>query len=195
MPSPRTSGTRGSSSRAPARPAQSSVPPGLIVAGAIIVLVAAYIAFTSGGGGGESTAAANQTKPPAPVVKQEAPKPKSTAELGTAKAGKTPKRPAPAIDTKVYEKTDGWYDQSRKLFEDGQKLRDKGDSAAFQKKMHEAWDLMELIGPALETYTTWEEEANMADWAVPAEYDALRKRLARYDELRMKLKRSKTREK
>lgn len=166
----------------------------MILAGAIIVLVAAYVGFNSGGGG-DPTPPAEQPKAAQPAAKQEAPKPKPVVEAGSAKAGKPPKRPAPAIDERVYEKTDAWYDQARKLFEDGQKLRDKGDSNAFQKKMHEAWDIMEQIPPALDSYTTWEEEANMGNWAVPAEYDALRKRLARYDELRMKLKRSKTREK
>src|SRR5262245_1762834 len=111
MPSPRSSGARGSSSRAPARPS-AGIHPGMIILGGVIVLVAAFVAIGGGGGGGGGA------QPPVQEPKQEqaaprqepsaAAQPKAVDAAGTGKPRKVlkkPLKPAPKIDESVYTKT------------------------------------------------------------------------------------------
>jgi len=191
MPSPRSSGARGSTPRAPVR-SSSGIHPGLIIAALAIGGVALYFAFSSGGGGSPSdTEAGQQSQQPVPKQNSEKPKVKPS-ESGSAVAGKPPKRPAPTLDLAVFQKTDAWYHEADTKYTEGQAAKNKSDSTTYQKRVNESFALIEKIDKELEPYMTWQEEADFNSWAMPAEYSVLLRKLGSYSQLKVNLKRSKT---
>ena len=189
MAAPRSSGSRGSSQRAPVR-SSSGIHPGLIIAALALGGVALYFAF-SGGSGSETSQPEKQA--PVQPTKVEPEKPKNQPiEAGRSKAGKPPKRPAPALDVAVFQKTDAWYREADTKYTEGQVAKNKSDSTTYQKRVNESFKLIEKIDKELETYMTWQEEADFEGWAMPAEYDVLLRKLGSYSQLKVNLKRSKT---
>ncbi len=194
MASVRSSSSRGgASSRGSSNRAYTSKPagihPGLIVGGAAIVVVALVVLFSDLGGG---TPAPVPTPRVEPKTEPARPQPRPE-ESGTAKSGKPPKRPAPPIPAEALAASDEWFAQAKEKWNKASGLRaGGGESAAYQKALHESWDLMEKISQKLSPYTTWYEEADFEGWAMPAEYSVLQRRLSLYDPLRANLKRTKS---
>lgn len=189
MASPRSSSQRGSSQRAPVRP-QSGIHPGLIIAALALGGIALYFFLN-----GSSNPANAETEPkPAPTpAKVEPTKPKNEPlEKGFAKAGKPPKKPAPTLDVAVFQKTDAWFREADAKYTEGQVAKNKSDSTTYQKKVNEAFALIEKIDKELEPYLDWQMEADMGNWAMPSEYDVLLKKIGSYSQLKVNLKRSKT---
>ena len=114
---------------------------------------------------------------------------------GTARAGKQPKTPAPPIQEADLRTADGHYQQAKALWASAQEKRTAGKNAEFQEYVHKAFAEMEKINVALGRYTDWMEEADLGGWAITAEYDALQRRLSRYDALRNTVRKVKSAEK
>jgi hypothetical protein len=118
---------------------------------------------------------ADPAKAPAPVAAPKAPHvPAATAvPTGTAKAGKTPARPAPALTTAMLGQAASLLDEAKALCNEGVKLRTAGDNQAARAKQSAAKDKIDAIKQLLAEAAGWQEEADLDGWAMPAEYGAL----------------------
>ena len=145
--------------------------PIIIAAGAAVLVIALLIA-NSGGGDGEGDGDGGQT--PAAQTPKNTPKP-TPSSLGrsSAQAGKTPDRPAPELPQATLDKANGMLAEAKALYNEGVKLRNAQQVPQARAKQSEAAVKIEQITTLLDGPLTWQEEAEMDDWAQPAEYVTL----------------------
>ena len=113
------------------------------------------------------------------------------AQPAAARSGSTPGRAAPAIPAAVWDEADELYRDTAALWNEGQTARNQGESAEYQKKVLEAWDVLEKLYAKIEPYTDWYEEADLEGWAMPSDYGRLERRLGEWDALRTKVRKMK----
>ena len=166
-------GRTGGRAPLPSRSAPKSNPMPLILGGVgLLVVVVLLVVMNQGGGNKAATPA---PKPAAPAAKPaHVPAPTAVAP-GAAKAGKTPGRPAPPLTQDVMQKAAGLIDEAKVLFNDGVKLRTAGDNTGARAKQSSAKDKLDEAKAMLALPLRWQEEADLDDWAMPAEYAALGK--------------------
>lgn len=97
----------------------------------------------------------------------------SSVKVGAAKAGKTPAKPAPALTPEMLSKAAGLLDAGKALCNDGVKARSAGDNQGAREKQSAAKDKIDAAKQSLQAQALWQEEADLGDWAQPAEYSAL----------------------
>lgn len=172
----------------------------MIVGGvAGLVGLVLIIAMLSGAfGGGETKAGSGSKEKPVliddnPTDGPPEPKPKPPSISGSGKPGKTPDEPAPALTAQILAQADGLYEAAKIKWNDGQRLRKKGETKAYAEALQEAWTAIESMNKGLEPYTDWYELADLGGWAMPAEYVALAKRFDKYSKLEAKIQKLKTR--
>lgn len=162
--------------------------------GAVVIVAAVFLLSNRGSDAGAADAAPREpaTPPAAAADAPSASRPASAPSLsgGTERPGSEPSRPAPAIDSAHLAAAEGHYERAKGLWNEGQTLRAKGDDA-WTGKVTTAFDEMQQCRDVLSPYTGWLEEADISDWRIPADYDALRKVLGRHDSLFSKIKKVK----
>lgn len=99
--------------------------------------------------------------------------PKTQLKMGSAKAGKTPDRPAPTLTQEMLQKAATLIQEAKVLNNEGVKLRSSGDNKGSRAKNSEAKRKLDEVKSMLDAPLTWQEEADMEEWAMPAEYTAL----------------------
>jgi hypothetical protein len=143
---------------------------GVAIAASLIVV---FVLNGSGGSGGADKAkpAANAPANPAPKA---APAAASTpVALAGAKAGKVAKKPAPALTQDTLTKVRDLLEEAKKLSNEGVTARNGGDNMAARDKQSAAKDKLDELQKLVQAPLTWQEEAQMEDWAQPAEYVTL----------------------
>jgi len=167
MATPRTPSRSRSSGRAPSTSGSNSQM--TVTIGAIAIVVVVVIVVMMNGGGKDDAA-----KDPAPVAAAPAPSPApAPVPTGSAKAGKTPARPAPALTQETLGKLDELFGKAKAAYNEGSTLRTAGDNAGARSKQAEAKALLDRWKQLVEAQLLWQEEAQMEEWAQPAEYAAL----------------------
>jgi hypothetical protein len=189
---PRGSRTAGPSDRKPGRmpsrtpsrtgrsgrstPAPSSNATAMLFGGIAVVVVIVLFVVMSRGGDKEpangANAAPKAAAPAAAPSTTPAPQP-SGARTFAAKAGKPPARTAPALPQSLLDQSWKLYDEAKALSNEGVHARNTGDADAAAKKQSAAAVKLEEIKKATAVPWGWQEEAEMGDWALPAEYVAL----------------------
>lgn len=145
------------------------------IAAGVAVLAALFFAFGGTGGNNKKTTDPSNT----PANKSSEPSKAAAPKLdgGKAKAGKTPDRPAPAIDADKMAKAEKLFEEATAEWNEAQKQRKAGrPKTEWKPNLDRAWDKLEEQRALLEDYSDWYEEADLGDWAIPAEYEALTKR-------------------
>ena len=161
---------------------------GLAAAGLVVGLV-----FLIGGGSGGAGKGGTDASPakPASASPQSGTPPSSSPSGGAPKAGKTPDRPAPTIDPASLALAQQHYDTAKDKVNEGERARQSGDSGTYTAALQVAFQELESQRDALRPFTDWLEEADMGDWALPAEYTALQRKLGEYDKLFQRVKKLK----
>jgi len=158
---------------------------GMIIGGiAVVVVIVLVLVMRSGGGG--AAAATNGDKAAAKESpKAETPAPPSGApvELAGAKAGKPAGRPAPPLPAETLQQLNDLFAKAKALYAEGVKARTAGDNTGARQKQSEATKLLEQWRALIEKQLNWQEEAQMGDWAMPAEYMTLEKLYLPYQDL------------
>lgn len=161
--------------------------------GAVVLGVVLFFATSSGGsapsgsGGNQPQETGRTTPAPTPAATT----PSVDLSGSQPKAGKTPDRPAPKIDQADMDRAEELFRLGQEKWNDAQRARQAGDTTTYAAALAEAFDHLQGQRKALETYTDWLDEADFEDWALPAEYVALRKRLGVYDPMYQKVKKLK----
>jgi len=142
-----------------------------VMIGAIAVVIVIVLVVMMKGGNKEDPAA---KKAPEPVAVKPAPA-VAPAQAASAKAGKTPKRPAPALTQETLAKVEEMLRTMKAFYNEGATARQAGDNTKARDKMAQAKDVLEQIDKLLAEPLLWQEEAQMDNWAQPAEYISLEK--------------------
>lgn len=175
-PTPRSRSASGGGSagrRAARSPSSGSNSMPMILGGVgVLVLVVVLVVMNSGGG---KSAAAETAPTPAAAPAGSTAKSAPVVPTGTAKAGKTPGRPAPALTGAMLQQTAQLLEEAKVLCNDGIKARTAGDNQAARDKQSAAKDRIDAAKRLITDPLGWQEEADMGGWAMPAEYAALEK--------------------
>ncbi len=179
----RPSSVRGRGERARPEPSSKSAMP-MIVAGAVALLVVVVLVLQNGGSqpasAGQAGATTGTTSPP-PAV------PKPVAEAVTmraAKAGKAPGTPAPALTAATLQELNDLLAKIKALRNESVTARTgSADNQTARAKMGEAKKLCERWISKVQVPLQWQEQAQMEDWAQPAEYTTLEQLYATYQRL------------
>ena len=141
--------------------------------GVAVVAVAVGVYFATSGK--KDTPAA----PKAPVAAEAKPTPaaapsaSSAIALAGARAGKTPSKPAPGLTQDTLTKVRDLLEEAKKLSNEGVSARTAGDNQMAREKQSAAKDKLETLQKMIQAPLLWQEEAQMGDWAQPAEYVTL----------------------
>lgn len=167
----RTSPRSGRSSRS-SSPAKSSNTAVLVIGGAGVAVVGLLVVLLSDGGNQKPSAEAPPGKPAAAVAPAQAAAP---AAREPARSGKTPGKPAPALTDAMLQQARGLLAEAKALCNEGVAARTAGDNQEARSKQALAKDKLDQIKAMLAAPAIWQEEAQLGDWAQPAEYVALEK--------------------
>jgi hypothetical protein len=99
--------------------------------------------------------------------------PSTPLSLAGAKAGKTPSKPAPGLTQDTLTKVRDLLDEAKKLSNEGVTARNGGDNQKARDLQSAAKDKLEALQKLIQAPLLWQEEAQMGDWAQPAEYVTL----------------------
>lgn len=117
-----------------------------------------------------------ETSKPAPAA--------SNLQMSTAKAGKTPTTPPPALTPATLQELDVLLGQIKALRNEAVTARQgSGDNQGARAKMSEAYKLCVQWQQKVDAPLRWQENAQMEDWAQPAEYVTLEKLFAGFQKL------------
>lgn len=186
MASPRT--PRSPRSRRARRPAPTSKNSSQVLAigaGAVVVVILGAWLLNRGGGQEPARKPAAGKQPPAKnAVADKQPGAQLPAVKTSGRPGKTPDTPAPEIQETDVAKAEQLYREAKKLDLEARRAQKAGDSATFNRLINDAWDKLEAVGPLIQRYEDWYEEADLSDWAIPASYVHYRRRIEKIDKLR-----------
>ena len=148
-----------------------------VVGGVITVMLLAWLAM---GGDGEGDNGGQPQQPAAPSNQAPTPPPTPTDNTardllagGTAKEGKPPTRPAPAITEAMVNEWSRLYQESKNHYNNYQREHAAGNREAKLREAALAKDKLDAAKAALDEPMLWWDEAILEDWAMPAEYAAL----------------------
>lgn len=167
--------SRSSSSRGRASARSSSSSGGnqqVMVLGGIAVVVVIVLFVMMSGGDKPADKPGNTSQTPA--VASPAPAP-AAGVSSSAKAGKAPAKPAPALTADTLGKVRSEYDKMKAYYNEGSTARTAGDNAKAREQQALAKGVLDRIDAMIEPPLRWQEEADMEGWAQPAEYVELAK--------------------
>jgi len=145
----------------------------MILGGVGLLVVVVVLVMMNSGGGDQNTA----ETAPKPAATQPASTPKTTVAVptGSARAGKTPTRPAPALTAQMLQQSAELLAEAKALCNDGITARTAGDNQGARDKQSQAKDKIDAAKQLMTVPLGWQEEADLEGWAMPAEYGALEK--------------------
>jgi hypothetical protein len=135
--------------------------------------------------GGDKPAEKGAAPPPPVVQPAAAPKPVvSNLQLSAAKAGKTPTTKPPELTAATLQELDALLLRIKTLRNESVTARaGSSDNQTARAKMGEAYKLCEEWQQKIDAPLRWQENAQMEDWAQPAEYVTLEKMFATFQKL------------
>lgn len=148
------------------------------------VVLAAGVFFVVSRGGNDAKAGAQQQQVPVTPAKAPEPSPKAPIQLAGAKAGKTPTTPAPALTQATLQELEAMLLQVKTLRNESVTARQgSGDNQTARSKMSEAYKILEQWQQKVEAPLRWQENAQLEEWAQPAEYVTLEQMYASFQKL------------
>ena len=164
----RTRSRRRASGRSSSRNNSNQMP---MVFGGLGVVVLIIIIAMANRGGGEVDADTDNESTKQPEKQSETRKPR--VQLSDAQRGKTPDRPAPPLTQETLSAVSKLLAEAKALSDEGIKMRLGGDNRGCRAKQSQAKVKIDQLKSMIETQSLWQEEADMGDWAQPAEYVTL----------------------
>jgi hypothetical protein len=140
--------------------------------GVVVVIVLIVVMSRGNGEAGKSGTADASSKSSAPTPPGNVTPSPSPAPTGTfaAKQGKPPARTAPPLPQSLLDQCRALLADAKKLSNEGVTLRNGGKNEEARAKQSAASDKIEEIKRLTKTHWSWQEEAELNDWALSAEY-------------------------
>jgi hypothetical protein len=162
----------------------------VLLGGAVVLVVVGVLVLNHGGAAAAGTGAGVA---PAPVAGNAAPSSQPASDkiaLAAAKAGKTPARPAPALPASTLQELSDLLGRIKALRNESVDARtSRADVQTARDKMGEAKQLCEQWLGKIQPQLSWQEEAQMDNWAQPAEYATLERLYQTYQRLENEVRR------
>lgn len=117
------------------------------------------------GGGAPANSAASASAAPIPV------------KLEASKSGSAPKRPAPPLSEATLQQARDLLTAAKGYCNEGITARTAGDNTKARERQSLAKDKIDELKKLVAAQSLWQEEAQLGDWAQPAEYVTLEKLL------------------
>ena len=95
--------------------------------------------------------------------------------MSSAKAGKTPGRPAPALTAATLSRVRELLQEAKAISNDGVRERTAGNNMKARAKQSEAKKKIDELKLLFADASEWQEEADMGDWEQPGAYVTLGK--------------------
>ena len=172
------------------QPSSSPLPIVIGIAGAALIGVLLIANLGGSGGGADDGDAATPPAGSPPAAQQPQAPSAPKIQIGSAKAGKTPARPAPPLPEATLQRGAELLAEAKALSNEGVKARAAGDNQRAREQQSLAKDKIDEILKMLEAPALWQEEADMNDWAQPAEYVALQRLYGEISTLRNRVRKS-----
>ncbi|MCR9244504.1 MAG: hypothetical protein NXI31_05690 [bacterium] len=155
-----------------------------MVGGAAVAIVVLVLLLSGGGSDDDDNGGSgDQNGAAAPAAAPEQPKRTPSVGTGNARAGKTPERPAPALSHETLNKLDELLAEAKTFYNEGVKARNDGQNTKAREAQAKAKQKLDAWEKLVEAQLEWQEEAEMGDWAQPAEYDLLTRRYPKFSKL------------
>lgn len=143
----------------------------------LVVVIALIVMMNRGGDGnakaGNTPTAEQSAKPAA----QPAAPAKTPVKLEAAKAGGPAKRPAPALTEATLQEARDLLAAAKGLCNEGITARTAGDNSKARERQSAAKTKIDELKKLVAAASLWQEEAQLENWAQPAEYMTLEKLL------------------
>ena len=156
---------------------------GVAALGALVALI--VFSQQSGGDDGGAGQQPAPTKRAAPAANA---RPTTKLKTGAARAGKAPARPAPTLTAEMLQKANALVDEAKALNNEGTRLRNAGDNRGARAKNSEAKRKIDAAIASIEAPSVWHEEAELEEWAMPAEYVTLGHLYGRISKLQKRIR-------
>lgn len=137
----------------------------------VVVLIIILVMANKGGSEDQNNSSNEPAKQPAKQPEA----PKTNLTMANAKGGKTPDRPAPPLTQATLTKVTELLAEAKALSNEGIKLTKSGSNPEGAAKQSAAKVKIDQLKAMIEEQSLWQEEADMGDWAQPAEYITLAK--------------------
>ncbi len=142
----------------------------MLIGGAVLLVVIVLLVMMNRPGGGENSDKDTPAKAAAPDAGKASTPAPTPVQLGSAKGGKAPVRPAPVLTAETLGKVTQLFNEMKAHYNDGSNARTAGDNAAAREHQAKAVDVLDQIDKLIEAPLLWQEEAEMEGWAQSAEY-------------------------
>ena len=145
-----------------------------------VAVVVAVVLLSQGGG----TRAASPAAQPAAAAKSQPAATPTPLPKAAAKQGKPPSTPPPPLSEATLQELNDLLSRIKALRNEAvQKRSGQGDTQGAKATMEQAHKLLEQWQQTVQPQLRWQENAQMEDWAQPAEYVALEKLFGVYQRL------------
>lgn len=146
-----------------------------LVLGGVAVLVVIVLVVTMGGESQQVSKSPGSNVPAAPAQAATPSAPPPKAVSSSAKAGKTPTKPAPTLTAAMLQEARDLEAKMKAFYNEGSTARTAGDNLKAREKQASAKEVYDQIEKLLTPALAWQEEAELNDWAQPAEFVELTK--------------------
>lgn len=146
------------------------------VFGGIGLAVVVVLVVMMRGGGGDGAAKASGDAAPKSAQSASAPAP-TPVKLEAPKGGGSPKRPAPPLSEATLQQARELLASAKSFCNEGITARTAGDNQKARERQSLAKDKIDELKKLVADQSLWQEEAQLGDWAQPAEYMTLEKLL------------------
>lgn len=109
--------------------------------------------------------------------------PDSSPPKGRPRTGGTPDRAAPALTNETFTRLDEILADAKKHYNEGVTRRNAGDNTGAREAQAKAKTLLDQWENLIRGALDWQEEADMDDWAQPAEYEILTRKYTSFSSL------------
>jgi len=139
--------------------------------GALLLIVILTIYYQDSGNGAGKGGGGDPASTPPRTSSGVQPQPR----MSSAKAGKTPGRPAPALTAATLSRVRELLQEAKAISNDGVRERTAGNNTKARAKQSEAKKKIDELKLLFADASEWQEEADMGDWEQPGAYVTLGK--------------------
>ncbi len=181
----RTSSRSGRSSRASASSSSNTT---AFAIGGIGVAVVGLLVVVFANRGNDAEAGGNQPVNPPPFATPAVTPTPAPAVSESSRAGKTPTKAAPALTAETLQQARTLLGEAKALCNEGVTARTAGNNQEARTKQSAAKDKIDALKAMVAVPALWQEEAQLSDWAQPAEYVALEKLYAEVSKIEKQIR-------
>jgi len=149
----------------------------LLVGGSAVVVVVLLVILSTRGDGATNDAGPGREVPATAPARSTPP----AVSIGRARSGKPPAKPPPELTVDTLREFQTVLDEAKELINEGKKARTgRGENKVARAAMARVTKLLRQWEQKIAGPLRWQEDAEMEDWAQPAEYVRLEQMFVKF---------------